>query len=130
MPLIIYAETSSVYRGKLTQKLVELYPAHCVRHCGDPAVLRRELQSCSLNNALFCLVPGDLEELKKLAEFMGLLHLYRLVIVVPRGEDDLMKLAREFNPRFIGRADESTNNMAQVLDRMLRRNQGAPSALV
>lgn len=94
-------------------------PPHNVSYCNALDALEKRLRRPRRNLKIVLLCVFDAIEMAKLAELRYLLMDLRLLLVLPRRDDNTVAWAHQFGPRFIAYADTGLDQISAVLEKMI-----------
>jgi hypothetical protein len=89
-----------------------------VMHCTTMDTLERRLRQPRHDIEIILISVKDAIEMAQLTELRPLLLDLRLILVLPKRDDDIVAWAHKLGPRFIAYADNGVGQVADVLDKM------------
>jgi hypothetical protein len=121
--LLFYAAQKNHAVDALEEMLAERLPPHKVSYCNDMDALEKRLRRprYDLNIIMICIC--DAIEMVKLSELRPLLLDLRLLLILPKRDDDTVAWAHQFAPRFIAYADSRISQVAAVLEKMIKNSR-------
>lgn len=117
--LLFYAAHKNHAVDALEQVLAMRLPPHSMLYCNSLDMLEKRLRRPRHNLSLVLLSIGDAIEMARLTELRPLLLDLRLLLVLPKRDDDTVAWAHQLAPRFIAYADNGLGSITAVLDKMI-----------
>ena len=121
--LLFYAAHKNHAVDALEQVLAIRLPPHNMLYCNSLDMLEKRLRRPRHNLSLVLLSIGDAIEMARLTELRPLLLDLRLLLVLPKRDDDTVAWAHQLAPRFIAYADNGIGSITAVLDKNDRQQQ-------
>jgi hypothetical protein len=116
--MLFYAAERSSAVNVLENIVSEKLPVHKVMHCTTMDTLERRLRQPRHDIEIILISVKDAIEMAQLTELRPLLLDLRLILVLPKRDDDIVAWAHKLGPRFIAYADNGVGQVADVLDKM------------
>lgn len=120
MMLFFAAEKNRVVE-MLEQLLDKQRLTRRVTYCRTLGALERRLRRPRHNIEIVLISISDAIEMAKLTEMRQLLLDLRLLLVLPKRNEDTVAWAHKLGPRFIAYADNGVEQIGAVLDKMLEK---------
>jgi hypothetical protein len=117
--MLFYAAERNSAVNVLENIVSEKLPVHKVMHCTTMDTLERRLRQPRQDLEIILISVKDAIEMAHLTELRPLLLDLRLLLVLPKRDNDIIAWAHKLGPRFIAYADNGVTQVAAVLDKML-----------
>ncbi len=110
--------------NQVVQTLERQMAAFQVARCRAFSTMERRLRKPNHGMEIVLMVVEDLKEMGGIEEIGGLIRDLRLVLVLPGRDAALVSQAHKLAPRFIAYADQGTEQVGAVMEKMTRDCRG------
>lgn len=117
--LLFYSAQKNRAVNALESLLVNHLPPHKVSYCNALDTLEKRLRRPRHDLKIVLLCVFDAIEMTRLTELRSLLMDLRVLLVLPKRNDDTVTWAHQLGPRFIAYGDTSVAQISAVLGKML-----------
>lgn len=124
MRLLFFHTTANGMGELLRRRLHEIAPRGGLETFQRLGSFANRLISTSSSASVAILLAASREDLLGLHTIRHLLEDMRVLLVVPDGDPQTVRLAHDLAPRFLSYLDDDPSHLLAVLERMLGRAQG------
>lgn len=124
MALLFFHTTANGMGELLLRRLLEIAPRGGLETFHELGSFANRVNSTPSCASVAILMAADREILLGLHAIRHLLEDMRVLLVVPDGDPETVRLAHDLAPRFLSYLDDDPSHLLAVLERMLRRAQG------
>jgi hypothetical protein len=121
--MLFYAAEKNLAVENLEKILAEQLPAQQVTYCTTMDAFEKRLRRPRREVSLVLISVCDAIEMIRLNQLRPLLLDMRLLLILPTREAATVAWAHKLGPRFIAYADSRVEQVAAVLDKMLKAQQ-------
>ena len=120
MRLLYYSSRDDRTHKRLEAAVHEVVPEGRMEHFRSLEAFRERLRMPVEPNSIAVLLASNRTELQKMQVLRGLMTEIFIVLVIPDRKDGTIRLAHLLLPRFLSQKDDDFQDLAQVLDKMVR----------
>jgi len=120
--IIIYSKGANGAGSKLQETVKTVLPGAHLEAFHTIPDLSQRLQGPAFNFPIVVLLVTNREDLESIIAIQDLLFDFRIVLILPDKEDDMMALGHILRPRFVSYRDSSFQDVGAVLNKMANRS--------